>query len=64
MHWVLDVCTNEDSQRNRSDNGPENLALDIARVEPSKDAISGKIKKAGWSDDFMLNMVRSAANVD
>ena len=45
LHWVLDVTMNEDRQRNRKDNGPENLALmrrlalNIARREPTRDAI-------------------------
>lgn len=67
LHWVLDVTMNEDRQRNRSDHGPENLALmrrlalNIARREPSKDAMRGKLKRAAWNDDFLLNMVRAAA---
>jgi predicted transposase YbfD/YdcC len=27
LHWRLDVVMNEDQQRNRSDNGPHNLAI-------------------------------------
>jgi DDE family transposase len=27
LHWRLDVVMNEDQQRNRSDNGPNNLAM-------------------------------------
>ncbi len=51
LHWVLDVTMNEDRQRNRKDHGPENLALmrrlalNIARREPSKDAMRGKLKR-------------------
>ncbi len=67
LHWVLDVIMNEDAQRNRKDNGPENLALmrrlalNIAQREPSKGAVRGKIKRAAWNDDFLLNMIRAAA---
>ena len=67
LHWVLDVTMNEDRQRNRKDHGPENpalmrrLALNIARREPSKDAMRGKLKRAAWNDDFLLNLIRAAA---
>ena len=43
LHWMLDVVFNEDQSRNRKDNCPENLALlrklalNLARLEPSKD---------------------------
>lgn len=67
LHWVLDVTMNEDAQRNRKDNGPENLALmrrialNIARREPSKGAMRGKIKRAAWNDDFLINLIRAVA---
>jgi predicted transposase YbfD/YdcC len=69
LHWVLDVTMNEDQARNRSGNGPENLALlrrmalNLARTEPTKGSMRGKIKKAGWSDDFLLDMIRAAVQV-
>ena len=52
LHWVLDATMNEDRQRNRTGNGPENLALlrrmalNVARIEPGKDAMRGKLKRA------------------
>ena len=58
---------NEDRQRNRKEHGPENLAmlrrltLNIARLEPTKDAMRGKLKRAVWNDDFFLNSIRAAA---
>ena len=67
LHWVLDVTMNEDRQRNRKADGPENLALlrcltfNIARHEPTRDAMRGKLKRAAWNDDFLINMIRSAA---
>jgi len=60
---------NEDQARNRTGNGAENLALlrrmalNLARSEPTKGSMRGKIKKTGWSDDFMLNMIRAAVQV-
>jgi predicted transposase YbfD/YdcC len=65
LHWVLDVTMNEDQARNRTGNGAENLALlrrmalNLARTESTKGSMRGKIKKAGWSDDFMLDMIRA-----
>ena len=66
LHWVLDVSMNEDAARNRKDNGPENLsilrriALNLARSEPSKGSMRGKLKRAGWQDTFMLELIRTA----
>ena len=60
LHWVLDVTMNEDRQRNRTGHGPENLALlrrlalNVARMEPGKDAMRGKLKRAGWDNNFLL----------
>jgi len=69
LHWVLDVTMNEDAMRNRKGNGPENLgllrrmALNLARSEPSKGSMRGKLKKAGWNDDFILDLIRVAKKV-
>jgi hypothetical protein len=35
------------------------MALNLARTEPTIGLMRGKIKKAGWSDDFMLDMIRA-----
>jgi hypothetical protein len=59
LHWVLDVTMNEDRKRNCKDNGPENigllrrLALNLARLEGSKGSVKGKLKQAGWNDEFL-----------
>ncbi len=37
------------------------LALNIARREPTKDAMRGKLKRPAWNDDFLLNLIRAAA---
>ena len=58
-HWVLDVTMNEDRARNRKDRGPENLALlrrlalNLAKLDPSKGSIKGKLKRAGWDNLFL-----------
>jgi predicted transposase YbfD/YdcC len=68
LHWVLDVTMNEDRTRNRKDNGPQNLALlrrlalNLARLEPSKGSMKGKLKRAGWDDTFLAQLLTQFAN--
>lgn len=63
LHWVLDVTFDEDTARNRADNGPENLAilrrltLNVLRSARPKLPISRKRKRAGWSDDFARSII-------
>jgi predicted transposase YbfD/YdcC len=63
LHWVLDVTMNEDRKRNCKDNGPENigllrrLALNLIRLEGSKGSVKGKLKRAGWNDEFLGNLL-------
>ena len=67
LHWVLDVTMNEDRMRNRKDKGPENLALlrrlalNLAKLEPSKDLMRGKLKRAGWDNHFLAQMLAQFA---
>lgn len=68
LHWVLDVTMNEDQARNRKDNGPENLALlrrlalNLAKLEPSKGSMRGKLKRAGWDNRFLNQLLEQFAN--
>ena len=68
LHWQLDVSFREDAARNRKDHGPANIAilrrraLDIARRDTSKGSLSIKLKRAGWSDAFLLSLLRQLAN--
>jgi predicted transposase YbfD/YdcC len=63
LHWQLDVSFREDAARNRKDNGPANIAilrrraLDLARRDTSKGSLSIKLKRAGWSDAFLLSLL-------
>ena len=63
LHWVLDVDFDEDAARSRKDNAPQNLALirklalNLLRQHPAKGSIKGKIKQAGWNDDFLLSLL-------
>ena len=56
LHWVLDVVFNEDRNRTRKDNAPENLAilrklaLNLVRSHPAATSLRQKIKRAGWDD--------------
>jgi predicted transposase YbfD/YdcC len=63
LHWVLDVAFLEDAVRSRKDNAPQNLAiirklaLNLLRTHPDKGSIKGKIKRAGWDDDFLKSLI-------
>ena len=67
LHWVLDVVFNEDQSRNRKDHCQENLALlrnlarklalNLARLEPSKGSMRGKLKRAGWDNDYLATIL-------
>ncbi len=68
LHWVLDVVLDEDGARNRKDHGPENLALlrrlalNLAKLEPSQGSIRGKLKRAGWDNQFLARMLAQFAS--
>ena len=69
LHWVLDVIMDEDQARNRKDHGPQNLALlrklalNLAKLEPSKGSMRGKLKQAGWDNTFLVQILLQFANV-
>jgi predicted transposase YbfD/YdcC len=66
LHWVLDVVMSEDQARNRKHHGPENLAvlrrlaLNLARLEPSKGSLRGKLKPAAWNDAFLARLLTNS----
>jgi predicted transposase YbfD/YdcC len=63
LHWQLDVSFGEDAARNRKDNGPANIAvirrraLDVARLDQRKGSLTAKLKRAGWNDEYLLNLL-------
>ncbi len=64
LHWVLDVCFNEDKSRVRKGNGPQNLAtlrhiaLNLIKKNKSKRvSIKGSRKKAGWDENYLLQLL-------
>jgi hypothetical protein len=53
---------NEDQDRTRLGNGPQNLimrhmALNAMQREGSKGSLRGKIKQAGWNDAFLSKLL-------
>ncbi len=69
LHWSLDVVFNEDQARNRKGHCAQNLALlrklalNLARLEPSKGSMRGKLKRAGWDNQFLSTMLAQFSNV-
>jgi len=63
LHWVLDVHFAEDRNRARKDNAPENLAilrrlaLNLLRAHPDRKSINLKIKRAGWDEAFLIQVL-------
>lgn len=69
LHWVLDVQMGEDDLRNRTGNGPENLAavrrlaLNIVRLMDDKLSIRRRFKWAAQMPKYRLELVRRAAKL-
>lgn len=67
LHWRLDVTFGEDKARTCRDHGPENLAalrktaLNMLQAHPAKMPLTHKILRAGWRDDFLLEIFAHAS---
>ena len=63
LHWVLDVVFNEDRNRARKHNAPENLAtlrklaINVLRSHPAPIPMRQKSKRAAWNDAFLLDVL-------
>jgi predicted transposase YbfD/YdcC len=63
LHWVLDVTFNEDQSRARERHLADNLSwlrrfgISLLKQHPSKDSIKGKSQIAGWSNDFLMQVL-------
>lgn len=63
LHWVLDIAFREDESRVRKDHGPQNLAilrqitLNLLKQNAEKASIKSKRLMAGWSEDFLLQVL-------
>jgi predicted transposase YbfD/YdcC len=65
LHWSLDVVFHEDNSRIRSGHAPENMtlmrkiALNLLAQESSKGSKKAKRLKAGWDNDFLIQVLRA-----
>jgi predicted transposase YbfD/YdcC len=65
LHWVLDVCFDEDGCRMRTDHSAENmallrrLALCLLKRHKKAGSVRGKRLQSGWSNDFVVEVLRS-----
>jgi predicted transposase YbfD/YdcC len=64
MHWVLDVVYREDDSRTRAGHAGANLAMirkvavSLTRRAPGKHSGVSKRLKAGWDDDYLLQVLQ------
>jgi predicted transposase YbfD/YdcC len=63
LHWVLDVCFDEDQSRMRTANSPENmallrrLALCLLKKHGREGSFRGKRLKSGWNNDVLVEIL-------
>ena len=63
LHWVLDVTFDEDHSRTRQRRMADNLswlrrfAISLLKRHPSKHSIKGKSEIAGWSNEFLMEVL-------
>jgi predicted transposase YbfD/YdcC len=64
LHWVLDVSFREDDSRTRAGHAAANLgmlrrvALSLLKRTKTKGSIQTRRKKAGWDDDYLLQVLQ------
>jgi predicted transposase YbfD/YdcC len=64
LHWVLDVAFREDDSRTRSGHAAANLgllrrvAVSLLKRTKTKGSIKMRRMKAGWDDDYLLQVVQ------
>lgn len=67
LHWVLDVVFREDQSRLRKGHGARNMAvvrhfaLNLIRAAKDKRSIKLRRKLAGWTPDYLSNLLNSKA---
>lgn len=63
LHWVLDVTFDEDRSRTRKRRMADNLswlrrfAISLLKRHPSEHSIKGKSRMAGWSNEFLSEVL-------
>jgi predicted transposase YbfD/YdcC len=67
LHWCLDISFGEDDSRVRSGHAPANLAiirrfaLSLIKQDPQrKIGVKASRKRAGWSNDYLLHLLKLA----
>jgi len=64
LHWVLDMTFREDDSRKRAKNAAANfsilrkIVLNLLKQDKGKGSLKGKRKAAGWSDNYMLELLQ------
>src|ERR1700694_1677578 len=64
MHWLLDVEFKDDLSRYRTGHGAKNMAivrrfaLGLVRANKTKASVKTRRKAAGWSPDFLLEILQ------
>ena len=64
LHWVLDVSFREDDSRTRAGQAAANLAMlrrvavSLLRRAGTKGSIKARRMKAGWDDDYLLQVLQ------
>jgi predicted transposase YbfD/YdcC len=64
LHWTLDMTFREDESRIRKNNAPENVSilrhiiLNLLRTADDKISIRRRRKKAGWSNEYLANVLK------
>jgi predicted transposase YbfD/YdcC len=63
LHWRLDVVMNEDQDRTRLGNGPQNIAIlrhmamNVVQKNGSKDSLRGKLQRAAWDNAYLSRLL-------
>ena len=63
LHWRLDVVMNEDQDRTRLGNGPQNIAIlrhmamNVVQKNGSKDSLRGKLQRAAWDNAYLARLL-------
>jgi hypothetical protein len=66
MHWLLEVEFKDELSRYRTGHGAKNMAfvrrfaLDLVRSTKTKGSIKTRRKRAGWSPEFLLQVLQIA----
>jgi predicted transposase YbfD/YdcC len=67
LHWCLDVAFREDDQKTAAGHAGSNLGLvrrvaaSLLKQNPDKGSIKAKRLRAGWDDDFRLQVLQGGA---